>query len=246
MWSVWLIFCDCGFHSACPLMDKDKRLMEASWWERLTWGANWVLFWWVGPCSVNLQSNFLLMGGAVFSPCCLIWGQTVVEVMKIMLTFFKRSQASKHCCTQCPHPAAGHLQPTPPPETPGHSWASLGQSLVGSLLLSPGSWCAQDLVCALQESVSPVLCKFWLLYGEVNGDPTEVCCTQSPCPCGSTLMTCISTGDSETQFWLSLWVLVHTKFGWALRASLVGMGLDSKCDFTPPTIFLGLLLCPWT
>ena len=38
MWSVWLVFCDCGFHSVCPLMDKDKRLMEASWWERLTEG----------------------------------------------------------------------------------------------------------------------------------------------------------------------------------------------------------------
>ena len=36
MWSVWLIFYDCGFHSVCPLMDKDKRVMEASWWERLT------------------------------------------------------------------------------------------------------------------------------------------------------------------------------------------------------------------
>ena len=23
-------FCDCGFHSVCPLMDKDKRLMEAT------------------------------------------------------------------------------------------------------------------------------------------------------------------------------------------------------------------------
>ena len=37
MWSVWLVFCDCGFHSVCPLRDKDKRLMEASWGERL-WG----------------------------------------------------------------------------------------------------------------------------------------------------------------------------------------------------------------
>ena len=27
--------------------------------------------------------------------------------------------------------------------------------------------------------------------------------------------------------------------------SLVGMGFDSKCDFTPPTTLLGLLLCPW-
>ena len=35
------------------------------------------------------------MGGAVFPPCCLSWDQTVVEVMKIMVTFFKRS----HACT---------------------------------------------------------------------------------------------------------------------------------------------------
>ena len=30
MWSVWLVFCDCGFHSVCLLMNKDKRLMELS------------------------------------------------------------------------------------------------------------------------------------------------------------------------------------------------------------------------
>ena len=81
------------------------------------------------------------------------WGLTMVEVMKIMVTSFKRS----HACTAtlpAPNPAAGHRRPTPLPETPGHSLASLGQSLVGSLLLSPGSWCAQGSVCALQESVS--------------------------------------------------------------------------------------------
>ena len=38
MQSVPLVSCDCGFHSVCPLMDQDKRLMEASWWERLTKG----------------------------------------------------------------------------------------------------------------------------------------------------------------------------------------------------------------
>ena len=59
-----------------------------------------------------------------------------------------------------PDPAAGHHQPTSLLETSGHSQASLGQSLVGSLLFSPGSWCAQGLVCALQETVSPVLCNF--------------------------------------------------------------------------------------
>ena len=25
----WLVFCDCGFQSVCPLMDENKRLMEA-------------------------------------------------------------------------------------------------------------------------------------------------------------------------------------------------------------------------
>ena len=83
----------------------------------------------------------------------------MVEVMKIMATSFKRS----HACTatlSAPNPAAGHHRPTPLLETPGHSQASLGQSLVGSLLLSPGSWCTQGFVCALQGSVTPVLCKF--------------------------------------------------------------------------------------
>ena len=45
---------------------------------------------------------------------------------------------------------------------------SSGSVSVGSLLLSPGSWCAQGFVCSLQESVSPVLSKFWWLYDEVK------------------------------------------------------------------------------
>ena len=65
-------------------------------------------------------------------------------------------------------------------------------------------------LCALQESVSPVLCKFWWLYRGVNNDllqeglcHTQVC-VQSPCPCGSPLLTHTSTGDTQTQFCLSL------------------------------------------
>ena len=42
-------------------------------------------------------------------------------------------EVSMHCQPQCP-------QRTPLWEPPGHSWASLNQSLLGSLLLSPGSW----------------------------------------------------------------------------------------------------------
>ena len=41
-----------------------------------------------------------------------------------------------------------------------------------------------------------------------------------------------------------LWVLVHTRFVWALWASLADMGFYSKCDFVPPTILLGILLSP--
>ena len=44
MWFTWLVFCDYGFHSVCPLMDKDKKLMEAPWWERLILGET-------GSCS---------------------------------------------------------------------------------------------------------------------------------------------------------------------------------------------------
>ena len=116
-----------------------------------------------------------------------------------------------HWCTECPWPAAGHYWPTPLLKTPGHSQASLAQSLVGSLLLSHGSWSVQGFIWALKESVSPVLCKFWWLYGGVNGNllqeglcSTQVYCIQSPCPCSSPQLTHTSAGDIQTQFWLSL------------------------------------------
>ena len=138
----------------------------------------------------------------------------------------------------------------------GDFWltASLGQSLVGSLLLSPGSWCTQDSVCVLQESVSTVLCKFWWLYGGVNDNllqeglcHTQVCCTQSPCPWGRPLLTHTFTGDTQTQFWLHL---CGVSGSWCAQVclsalSLVDKGFDSKPlphDFASPTILLGTLL----
>ena len=80
----------------------------------------------------------------------------MVEVIKIMVTSFKRS----HACTatlSTPDPEAGHCQSMPPPEIPGLSQASLGQSLVGSLLLSLGSWCTQGFVYGFQV-LSPESC----------------------------------------------------------------------------------------
>ena len=75
------------------------------------------------------------MGGVVFPPQCLTWDQTVVEVMKIMMTSFKRSHTYT-ATLSAPDPVAGHRWPMPSLETPGHSQASLGQSIVESLLLS--------------------------------------------------------------------------------------------------------------
>ena len=88
------------------------------------------------------------------------------------------------------------------PDTPGQIWGSL---LWGhcSFLLGPG---AQGSVCALPECF-PVLGKFWQLYVGVNNDllqeglcHTQVCCSQSPYPCGRPLLTRIASGDTETQF----------------------------------------------
>ena len=110
-----------------------------------------------------------LMGGAMLSkslilfsvdgPCSLpiVWPWP--NYGRVMATSFKRTYAST-VLFSAPDPAAVHCKPTPPPDTPGHSQASLAQSLVGSLLLSPRFWCIQCFVCALQESVSPVLGKF--------------------------------------------------------------------------------------
>ena len=73
--------------------------------------------------------------------------------MKIMVTFFKRSHAYT-ATLSAPNSVVGHRQLTPPLETPEHSRARLGQSLMGSLLLSPGSWCTRGSVCVLRKSVS--------------------------------------------------------------------------------------------
>ena len=52
-----------------------------------------------------------------------------------------------------------------------------------------------------------VLCKFWQLYGGVNGDllQEDLCNThtQSPCPCGRPLPTHTSAGDTQAQFCLT-------------------------------------------
>ena len=54
-------------------------------------------------------------------------------------------------------PMAGHCQPMSLPEIPGHSWISLAQSLVGSLLLSPVS-CVYKVFFEPSKSLFPQTC----------------------------------------------------------------------------------------
>ena len=63
-----------------------------------------------------------------------------------------------------------------------------------------------------------------------------------------TLLTCSFTGGTQTQFCVSL---CGVSGSWCaediFEASecLLGKWFDSKHDFTPPNILLGLLLCLW-
>ena len=93
-------------------------------------------------------------------------------------------------------------------ETHGQVWVSL---LWGhcSFLLDPD---ACKVLFLPSKSLFPqTVCKFWQLYDGVNGDllqeglcHTQVYCTQSCCPCSRPLINQTSTGDTQTQFCLSL------------------------------------------
>ena len=114
-------------------------------------------------------------------------GQTMVEVMKVMATSFKRT----HVCTatlSAPNPATGHHDPClcwRLLDIPGQVWVSI---LWGhcSFLLGPDAY---KVLSVPYKSRFPVLCKFWQLNDGINGNllqeglcHNQVCCTQSPCP----------------------------------------------------------------
>ena len=108
-----------------------------------------------------------------------------------------------HCYTQCPQPCS---RPPPTDASAGNSWALRSKS--GSVSCGVTALFSCVLVCTrfclCSPSVCfPVLCKFWRLCGGVDSDlpqvdlcHTQVCCTQSPGPCGSPLLTRTSRGDS--------------------------------------------------
>ena len=118
-------------------MEKDKKLMEASWWERLSG-----------------KLDLVLMGRAMFSKPLIqfsVEGPGCVPSLLFDLRpnygggdedngDFLQKVPCTHCWTQCPTLSAGHHRPMPPPVTAGHSQASLSHLLWGhcSFLQGPG------------------------------------------------------------------------------------------------------------
>ena len=100
--------------------------------------------------------QFSIDGWSCVPSLLFTWGQTTVEVMKIMGTSFTRSHAFP-ATLNAPNPAAGHHRPTPPwrlLDTHGHVWVSL---LWGrcSILLGPG---AHKVLFVPSKSLFPQSC----------------------------------------------------------------------------------------
>ena len=122
------------------------------------------------------------------------------------VTSFRRSHA-RTAALGAPNTLAGHHDPCLHQrllDTPRQVWVSLLRGHC-SFILGPG---AHKFLFVPARVYFPVLCKFWQLYGGVNGDllqegvcHTQGCCTQSPCH--SLLLTGTST-DAQTRFCLSL------------------------------------------
>ena len=122
-----------------------------------------------------------------------------------------------HCCTHCPWPCS---RPPPTHASTGDSWTLMGESgSVSCGVAVPLSWVLVHIrFCLCPPRVCfPVLCKFWQLYVGVNGNflqeglcNTQICCTQSLCPCSRPLLTHTSVGDTKTLKGRSGWVFVRS------------------------------------
>ena len=106
MWSLWLVFFDYCFHSVGPLMDKDKKPMEASWRERL-----------------RGKLGLVLMGVTMFSKSLIQfsvdgWGCAPSLLFDLRPNYgggneengnYLQKLLCMHCYTQCPQPCSRTL-----------------------------------------------------------------------------------------------------------------------------------------
>ena len=153
----------------------------------------------------------------------------------------------------------------PPPETPGHSQASLARSLVGSVPLSPGFWCTQSFVCAHQEFISPVLWKFCnqipLAFKVKFPEDSQSLCWIPRL--GNLLWALELSQQCENSFGItvsSLWVVCSVALWWGYRSCLLGLWqpeplfsrqatanpcLRRRYSNNPRQVRLSLLQGPW-
>ena len=154
-----------------------------------------------------------------------------------------------YCHSPCPQPCS---RPPPTHTFAGDFQTPTGKSPVESLFLSPGSWCT-GFCCTLQESISQssvssgssIAGLIVTSSKRTNAIPTA----RAPVPMED---HCWPVPPQEMLKHSSVSVSVGSldpgahKVCWALWVSLAGTEFDSKCEFIPPTILLGLLLSPWT
>ena len=140
MWSVWFVFCDCGFHSVY-LLEKDKRLMEASWWERL-WG----------------KLGLVLMGRVMISKSPIQfsvdgWGCVPSLLFDLRPNYGGGNEDNgdllqkvpcMHCHTQCPWPCSRPLTT----QASGDSWTLTNSS-------APHWWLTFPSPCSHTPATAP-------------------------------------------------------------------------------------------
>ena len=227
----------------------------ALWWRRIRglWKLPDERDWVRGKLGLVLMSGAMLSKSLIqvsvegwgHVPCLLFtWGQTIVQVEKITLNSFKRS----HACTVSQGPLLC-IRPLLAHGSTGDSWALMGKSRsVSCGVTVPFLWgvvCMKFCLCP-PGVYFPVLCKFWQLYGRLmvtSSKRVYALSLQQSTADPYLHRRCSDTVLSQS-LW-SLWVLVCTRFVWAFWASLEDMGFDSKHNFAPSTILLGLL-CPCT
>ena len=192
------------------------------WWDQMPW--SWFSECWAlsqlfhSPLSLSSRGSLLLH----FLPI------RVVSSLYLRLSIFLPAILIPACASSNPaflmmysayklNKQGDNIQPCC---TPFPIW---NQSVVPRPVLTVASWSAYRFLkrqvrwsgIPISFRIShnfcfPVLCKFWQLYGGINGDllqevlcDTQVDCTQSPWLCSSPLLT-RTWRNTQTQFCLSL------------------------------------------
>ena len=145
MWTVWLVFCDCGFHSACPLMEKIRGLWK------IPDGRDWL----------RGKVDLVLMGGAMLSKsliqfsvderCCV---PSLLFDLRLNYSGGNEDNGNllqkvlcMHCCTQCRQHC---WRPSPIHVSARDSWTLTGKSgSVSCGVTTLFSWVLVSTKCCL-------------------------------------------------------------------------------------------------